>query len=55
LRLARMKELQEGCEKKTMRRKLPVSETFCRFPAQMSGGNLLFCPAVIPVFGRNVV
>jgi len=42
-----MQELQKGYGK-TMRRKLPVSETFCRFSAQMSGGNLLLCPAEIP-------
>jgi hypothetical protein len=48
-----MQELQEGCEK-TTRRKLPVCETFCRFSAQMSGGNLLLCPAEIPIVGRKL-
>jgi len=39
----RMRELEKGY-RKAMRRKLSVSETFCRFPAQISGGKLLLPP-----------
>jgi hypothetical protein len=43
-----MPKPQTGTEK-TKRRKLPASETFCRFSAQTSGGNLLLCFAEIPM------
>jgi hypothetical protein len=42
---------------KTMRMNLPsnpVSETFCRFSAQMSGGNLLLRPPKIPMSEGNL-